>query len=324
MAFYLLERKPVDGVSSINDVKAMIIEADSAAVAKQVADAQTQSDSGWSEATVTAVAAGVAADYDGFVYRVRVSGGAGNADILDVSVTGDSVWPGTVDDIGYELSEAIRGSDITAAIADDGGVFTDETTEANEGTSDDMTLYPVVPAQDDAYYFGFSWTVARLFMWITTAGVGTYTVAWEYWDGNSWETLTVTDGTAAFKNSGLWTVTWTPPSDWATTTVNSQGPFYYIRAVIDNGTVTTVPLAGQAYKGPGLQSWYTSGTNTLTVADAQEGVGDRTLSVTAKLPGADEGIAALIGTITDGGAAGSALTVVLEDETAIPAILSQI
>jgi hypothetical protein len=323
MALYLLERKAVNGVSGVDGVKAMIVEADSAAVAKQVAASQTGGDSGWSAASDTTIAAGVAADYEGYTYRVKVSAGAGNPDAHDVSVTGAS--SATVDSIGAALQEALRGQAIPAAIADDGGAFTDETTAANEDTADDMTLFPAVPAQDDAYYFGFSAKVSRLLLNVTTAGVGTYTVAWEYYDGDSWETLTgAVDDTGAFKNAGLHDVTWTPPADWATTTVNSQGPFYFIRAVIDNGTSTTVPLAGQAYVGEGLRATYTSGTNTLEVAAVADGIGDKSLDVTASLPNADEGIAALVGTITDGGIAAAALSVVFEDETAIPAILSQI
>jgi len=40
------------------------------------------------------------------------------------------------------------------AYADDGGTFTDESTEALDSTADDMTLLPATPAQEDAYYWG--------------------------------------------------------------------------------------------------------------------------------------------------------------------------
>jgi len=49
---------------------------------------------------------------------------------------------------------AAIGSPVGGAIADDGGVQTDETVPANNDTASDMTLLPVVPAVDDAYYFG--------------------------------------------------------------------------------------------------------------------------------------------------------------------------
>lgn len=117
----------------------------------------------------------------------------------------------------------------TAAIADDGGVLTDETTAANSGTSNDMTLVPTTPAVNDAYYWGHPETFTGLKINISTAGTG-LTITWEYWNGSSWAALSgVVDGTNSFTTAGLNTVTWTLPS-WSTTTVNGQGPYYYVRA----------------------------------------------------------------------------------------------
>lgn len=119
----------------------------------------------------------------------------------------------------------------TAAIADDGGVLTDETTEANSGTTNDMTLTPTTPATGDAYYWGHSEEPTGLKINISNASSDTgQTITWEYWNGSTWSSLTgVTDGTDSYKNAGLNTVTWTQPGNWATTTVNSQGPYYYLR-----------------------------------------------------------------------------------------------
>jgi hypothetical protein len=323
MALYLLQRKAVDGVSGINGVDSMIIEADSAAVAKQVAAAQVGGDSGWDVASDTAIAAGVASDYEGYTYRVKVSGGAGAEDLHDVSYTG--VGSDTVDLIGAALAELLRGSAVDAAIADDGGAYTDETTEANEDTGDDMTLLPAVPVDDDAYIIGMSHKFDRVLINVTTAGTGTYAIEWQYWDGTQWTALSdVTDDTTGFTVAGLNDVTWTVPSDWATTTINSQGPFYFVRANFTDTSIGTVPAGGQAYAGDGTRAAYDTGTNVLTVAAIADGIGDKTLAVEAKLPDADEGISALVGTITDGGIAAAVLTVVLEDETAIPAILAQL
>jgi hypothetical protein len=119
----------------------------------------------------------------------------------------------------------------TAAIADDGGVLTDETTEANSGTTNDMTLTPATPAVNDAYYWGHPEEPTGLKINISNASSDTgQTITWEYWNGATWSSLTgVTDGTNSFQNAGLNKVTWTQPGDWATTTVNSQGPYYYLR-----------------------------------------------------------------------------------------------
>lgn len=139
--------------------------------------------------------------------------------------------------------------DVAAAIADDGGSMTDETTEANEATADDMTLLPATPAVNDAYYFGFNEsTIGAIKLNVSTAGVGTWTITWEYYNG-AWTALSgVTDGTTGFTMAGENTISWTVPSDWATTTVNSQGPFYYVRGRVSAyTTINAQPLGQQVY-----------------------------------------------------------------------------
>ncbi|MFH2072733.1 MAG: hypothetical protein ABIJ75_07790, partial [Actinomycetota bacterium] len=76
---------------------------------------------------------------------------------------------------------------------------------------------------------------------------------WQYWNGAAWATLTEQiDGTAAFETAaGTYFLSFLPPADWATTTVNSQGPFYYIRMVSSADDVynTTQPLVSQIWVG---------------------------------------------------------------------------
>jgi len=141
------------------------------------------------------------------------------------------------------------GGAIAAAIAEDGGVFTDETAEANEGSADDMTIFPAVPvAEVDRYNFGFTTAVGGLSIDTSTAATGTHTVVWEYWDGAAWSALSgVTDGTTNFHVSGAQTVTWTVPADWAKSVINGQGPYYFVRAEIQTGSVTQIPIGEQAF-----------------------------------------------------------------------------
>ena len=116
-----------------------------------------------------------------------------------------------------------------AAVADDGGVQTDETTNANSPSTNDMTLTPTTPAVGDAYYFGHNEEFEQLKVWVTTAGAQ-QTITWEYWNG-AWTALSgVTDGTSSFTTTGDNIVSWTLPGDWADTTVNTQGPYRYVRA----------------------------------------------------------------------------------------------
>jgi hypothetical protein len=130
-----------------------------------------------------------------------------------------------------------------AAIADDDGVFVDETTNANSPTSNDMNLLPTTPVvNEDRYIFGHAEQFDRLKVKVSTAGTGGFTITWQYWNG-AWVNLSgVVDGTSSFDTLGTNIVSFTLPGDWATTTINSQGPFYFIRAAYTAGTVTITPL----------------------------------------------------------------------------------
>ena len=121
----------------------------------------------------------------------------------------------------------------TAGIADDGGVFTDETTNNNSAVENDITLMPSgSAATNDAYYWGHSEEFNQLKLEVSqAASVGYCSLDWQYWNGSSWTTLSnVVDGTDEFENLGLNIVSWDTPTGWSTTSVNSQGPYYYVRA----------------------------------------------------------------------------------------------
>jgi hypothetical protein len=154
---------------------------------------------------------------------------------------------------------------IYAAIADDGGVQTDETVGANNATANDMTLLPPVPAVNDAYYFGFIVNlVDTIRVNIGIAGAGTWTVTWEYWNGGSWGALSnVVDGTTGFKAAaGSHDVNFDRPANWALTTVKTISA-YWIRARVSAYTsVTTQPKGTQAWGYPRM--WDLHGvTNTV-------------------------------------------------------------
>lgn len=68
---------------------------------------------------------------------------------------------------------------------------------------------------------------------------------------------------------------------------------------------------------------YNSTSQTLTIAETTDGLGDMSVDITVTPPNGASGVAALLGTITDGGASGDALSVVLPaDAVEVPAIVA--
>lgn len=156
-------------------------------------------------------------------------------------------YEGAFDPSGLDVTVVARNAGIaTACIADDGGAFTDETTEGSSNATADMTLLPATPVANDAFQFGHQDKFGKLKLDISTALAFSSqpTVEWQYWSGSAWTALSgVTDGTSGFETSGENIVSWTIPGDWATRTDNSQGPFFYVRAQLTVlGTITTTPV----------------------------------------------------------------------------------
>jgi len=154
-------------------------------------------------------------------------------------------------------TRAIRTVESAAAYdADDG--YTNEKTPANNDTENDMNLFPAAslcnPQVNDAYYFGGAWPFQQLSLNVGTAGVGTWTIVWEYYDRETENWLEIpgyTDNTTGFHVSGTKTVTFTPPATWAPTDNGGLLPTscYWIRARITvmPGAITTRPLGTQAW-----------------------------------------------------------------------------
>ena len=78
---------------------------------------------------------------------------------------------------------------IEGAVQKVGSVFTEYTTEAQSDTLNDLPLLGAAPVVDDAWFFGCD-NPCRIFnQEIDTAGVGTWTITYEYWNGSEWAAL---------------------------------------------------------------------------------------------------------------------------------------
>ena len=127
----------------------------------------------------------------------------------------------------------------------------DETDDINDSTANDVTLFS--NTDNSACCFGSFSKYEELKINVGTARSGG-TVTWEYWDGTSWSTLSVTDGTSGFSTTGTNSVTFEAPTDWAARTIKdwyggapAEPPLYYIRARVTNTPMSTVPLATQGW-----------------------------------------------------------------------------
>jgi len=121
--------------------------------------------------------------------------------------------------------------------------FTERTLQANT-TNTNALIFPAVEANDDAYYVGDRDMPFFGLLWqFNPVGVGTPTLAFEYWDGSAWsDLLSVVDGTSGLTVAG--SMSWVKPADWATTAVGNTGSqitAYYMRIRIVSGTFSTNP-----------------------------------------------------------------------------------
>jgi hypothetical protein len=143
------------------------------------------------------------------------------------------------------------GYSLLGAVADDGGIQTDETDESMDDADNDMTLLPALPAVNDAYYFIFpSPNAGKMWIDIGTAGVGTWTITWEYYNGESWVNAFtyITDGTNGFKNSGVRQISVNnAPDDWAINTIDGITGWPLRARVSAFTSITTQPKGNQVW-----------------------------------------------------------------------------
>ena len=120
---------------------------------------------------------------------------------------------------------------VALAKVDNGGVF-GNLSAVNAGYTSTYQLFPDVPADNDAAYFGgaVEFCEFALDINVAQASIGA-TFTPEYWNG-AWVALTVrdntsaaaVDGTRAFERDGA--IAFIPPSDWVETTVDGQSAFW--------------------------------------------------------------------------------------------------
>jgi hypothetical protein len=147
------------------------------------------------------------------------------------------------------LKRALTGYPVGAAMQDDGGSYTDYTTEANEDTANDVVPFATgTVAAADRFCIGYAEKWGKCAISLTTAMVHTGAFTLKYWNGSAWSALTATDDTTGLEaTAGLYEVEFTPPSDWAAVELDTEGEMYYIAFQADADISGTHPLIGQIF-----------------------------------------------------------------------------
>ena len=145
--------------------------------------------------------------------------------------------------VGRDISILIDGAVSETAA----GAQTDETAAARESTANDMHLCPMTPAVNDKYYFGFSKQYRRLWLNVSTAGIGNWANQVYYWNGDWISVADEDDQTSDFTVSGIKKIDWTMPGDWVQSIIQGMN-LYWIK-------IETSSFVNQTQAPLGAQVW---------------------------------------------------------------------
>lgn len=117
---------------------------------------------------------------------------------------------------------------------DDGGVFTDYSTEAQDFTRDAMTI---TLTTDDYLYVGFYKPINALYAEVSTANVNPANLSMEYYNESGvWASTQLSDDSKGLTRSGF--LTWARPEDSQATIVNSE-ELHWVRFAVSADTSAT-------------------------------------------------------------------------------------
>jgi len=146
--------------------------------------------------------------------------GAGSAQVIEQKVTLSGL---VLSSLGkYGISAVIVRQFLDKSLRFDGAAFVDCSLEAD---TEGGTPFDALQDPNDILYLGKNTPFQEVHADLAVNGAYTG-LAWEYWNGSAWHALTVADTGAGLSADGP--ITFTPPADWAKTTVNGYTG-YFIR-----------------------------------------------------------------------------------------------
>lgn len=149
---------------------------------------------------------------------------------------------------------------MVALLIDDGGAFTDETTDANDSDANDFQFFPNPAAEGDAVYFLADHQFRVLAVNVGRAATTTIPIVWEYNNGASYVALSnVQDNTSVFTRAGTRTVSWDAPSDMSEAVVSSSFGYAVRARVTAPITFGIAALGTQVWYEPGVWRFFNDG-----------------------------------------------------------------
>ena len=108
------------------------------------------------------------------------------------------------------------------------GTLNNDTEDANDQEGVDDVAWWLSDSTTTQAIFGHSNTFNKIYINVSTTTFADYVGGFEYWDGSFWATLSVTNETQIFRTLDIHPLSFTAPVDWATTTIDGQGPYYFV------------------------------------------------------------------------------------------------
>ncbi len=132
----------------------------------------------------------------------------------------------------------------------DTGVFTDITAAMRNPGDAPVNLLPAAEDTYDALYIGATEPFNYVNMHLVTSGTcaDSAKVAWKYWNGTTWTTIVTgavdgtNSGTGPLSQSG--TFSFTIPTDWVATTINTKLKMWIKLVILASGVVYSVTPTG--------------------------------------------------------------------------------
>jgi len=188
------------------------------------------------------------ADYDEEV-EIQIPSISIDGEIEDDTPTHDIIIPETT--ISNDLVGTIANPDCVL-LYDASVGYVDYTTEATNDDVNDVPLLPSPIGAGDKLLTGFERPFDWILIKISTAGAGTYTIKPQYWNGASWQDLTIiaSYGTAHLKAIGyyLLCVNKEDISDWDSYTINGVNACWSSISYI-SGNLTAQPKGTRIWVG---------------------------------------------------------------------------